>query len=73
MPSLVCRTNSSVDCSSVDRTDPQFRETVDRTEDLLSYLQLLETSLPLVVVCLVSRRMGSVRMMCHLWKIKCFV
>ena len=47
------RSNSSQDCTNVDRTDPDFRDTVNATEDLLSYLQLLETGLPLLIVCLV--------------------
>ena len=49
----MARTNSSADCGSLDRADPRFEETVDQTEDLLSYLQLLETGLPLLIICLV--------------------
>ena len=54
------RNNSSQDCTSVDREDPDFRDTVNTTEDLLSYLQLLETGLPLLIVCLVGPLSGQI-------------
>ena len=57
---LPCRSNSSQDCNHVDRTNPDFGETVNTTEDLLSYLQLLETGLPLLIVCLVIIALGQI-------------
>ena len=55
---FLCRSNSSQDCTRVERTNPDFSDTVNTTEDLLSYLQLLETGLPLLIVCLVSIALG---------------
>ena len=46
------------DCERVNRSDPSFAKIVARTEDLLSYLQLVELFLPLLVMCVVSWRLG---------------
>ena len=47
------------DCERVNRSDPSFSKIVARTEDLFSYLQLVELFLPLLVMCVVSWRLGK--------------
>ena len=47
------------DCERVNRSDPSFAKIVARTEDLLSYLQLVELFLPLLVMCVVSCILGK--------------
>ena len=47
------------DCDKVNWGDPAFKIIVACTEDLLSYLQLIELFLPLLVMCLVGETRGK--------------
>ena len=56
--SIICKNlgNSvqNISCDNVDKSDPSFAKISDKTEDLLSYLQLFETLIPLIVVVVVG-------------------
>ena len=52
---VICQgLRNNISCINIDRTDEDFHIVVNKTEDLLSYIQLLETVLPLIVVCIVG-------------------
>ena len=54
---IICRDlgiSHNKSCASVDMNDPDCTQIVNKTEDLLSYLQIFETVLPLVIVCIVG-------------------
>ena len=54
---IICRNlggNRNISCDGIHNNDPDFTKITDKMEDLLSYLQLFETLLPLLIVCIVG-------------------
>ena len=56
--SIICKNLGdavhNISCDNIDKSDPKFAEISDKTEDLLSYLQLFETLIPLLIVGVVG-------------------